>query len=300
MKRLDVVAAIIRDSSGRVLLSQRPQHKHQGGLWEFPGGKLEPGETPHQALVREIDEELGLSVIASRPFMTISHDYPDLCVRLMFREASQWTGEPHGREGQPLAWKELAALQAQDFPRANQPLLAALQLPDQLLVLPHPLPEDWETRLQAALRSGVGMVYPRGETDAAMLGRVVDTCHRAGARVMVADDVALLERVGADVLHLTHRARQVPAGYGGWLSMACHSHEDLVRAGKAGADMVLLSPVQQTATHPQARPLGWEQFASLATGRPFAVYALGGVSPAMLGQAREAGARGVAGISAFW
>ena len=100
--RLDVVAGIIQDNQARFLLSQRPAHKHQGGRWEFPGGKVEPGETPAAALSRELEEELGIQAIDSVPFMTIDHDYPDLSVRLMFRQVTRWAGEPHGREQQPL------------------------------------------------------------------------------------------------------------------------------------------------------------------------------------------------------
>ncbi|MDF1821585.1 MAG: Nudix family hydrolase [Alcanivoracaceae bacterium] len=300
MKRLDVVAAIIRDTRGRVLLSRRPADKHQGGLWEFPGGKVEPGESPDQALAREIDEELGLAVARSQPFMTISHDYPELCVRLMFRDVVQWSGEPHGREGQPVTWQPLDTLQALDFPEANRPLLSALRLPDQILILPADLPSQWPQRLQAALAVGAGMVYPRRHTDAALLADIAALCRQAGASLMVADDAALCARVGADVLHLTHRVPSPPADYQGLLSVACHDAGELRHAADIGADMVLLSPVHATPTHPHAPPLGWQSFSSLAQGQPFAVYALGGVSPAMLMQAREAGARGVAGISAFW
>ena len=99
-----VVAGIIRDAQGRLCLSRRPEHKHQGGLWEFPGGKVEAGEALGDALARELDEELGLRDLVSTPFMSVEHAYPDLRVVLHFRELRAWSGEPHGREGQPVEW----------------------------------------------------------------------------------------------------------------------------------------------------------------------------------------------------
>ncbi|MGB1498927.1 8-oxo-dGTP diphosphatase MutT, partial [Alloalcanivorax venustensis] len=116
-----VVAAIIRDRENRLCLSRRPEHKHQGGLWEFPGGKVEEGEPLEQALARELDEELGMQGARSRPFMTVRHRYPDLRVTLHFREVTAYTGEPHGREGQPVEWVPLQELSSRQFPAANQP-----------------------------------------------------------------------------------------------------------------------------------------------------------------------------------
>lgn len=300
--RLLVVAGIIREHDGpRVLLSQRPAHKHQGGCWEFPGGKVEPGESPAQALSRELHEELGIDVQSSTAFMTIDHDYPDLSVRLLFREVMAWSGLPHGREQQPLDWFAPVDLASLRFPKANQPVVTALSLPDQLMITPAVLPGDWSARLQRALDAGVSLVYARLlPQDKAVLAAFVSQCHGAGARVLVADDAALASAVNADGLHLTARAGQWPQDWPGLRSMACHDADQLARAREWQADLVTLSPVQPTPTHAQASPLGWTQFAALASGQPFAVYALGGVGPDDLLQARHSGARGVAGIRRFW
>lgn len=300
--RLLVVAGIIREQSGnRILLSQRPAHKHQGGRWEFPGGKVERGESAAQALARELHEELGIDVHASRPFMTIDHDYPDLSVRLLFREVEDWRGLPHGREQQPLDWFAPAALGALRFPQANQPVVSALSLPDQLLITPPALPDDWREHLQRALDGGVSLVYARlWPQQAEVLTSLVAQCHEADARVLVADDAALATAVQADGLHLTGRAASLPQDWPGLRSMACHDAAQLARARDWQAHLVTLSPVQPTASHSGAQPLGWRNFAALATGQPFAVYALGGVGPDDLLRARECGARGVAGISRFW
>ena len=298
--RTRVVAGIIRDQAGRVLLSRRPEGVHQGGRWEFPGGKMEAGETPPQALARELEEELGLFPRHCRPFMTVDHDYADKSVRLCFREVLSWSGRPVGREGQAVDWFEASRLGALTFPEANQPVVRALGLGDLLQVLPLNEP-GWQQRLAAALAAGCALVYARGSTDPRLLRDVAGQCHDAGAMVMVATDPETFPATGADVLHLPGaRAAviddrpEVPL-----LSVACHDEAELARAQALRADMVLLSPVQATASHPGAEPLGWQRFAQLATGQPFAVYAMGGLSPADLDEARIHGARGVAGIRGF-
>ena len=96
MKRVHVAAAVIRGADGRVLIAKRPQDKHQGGLWEFPGGKVEEGEAVERALARELEEELGIRVEAARPLIQVQHDYPDKQVLLDVWEVSSFTGEPHG------------------------------------------------------------------------------------------------------------------------------------------------------------------------------------------------------------
>lgn len=299
---LRVAAAIIRRADGSVLLSRRPEHKHQGGCWEFPGGKCEAGESDAAALAREIDEELGLTIRQCRPFMTIDHDYPELSVRLCFREVLAFSGEPCGREGQPVQWFAPEHLPGLSFPAANRPVVTALTLPDRLLILPTPLPENWPDRLSAAIRAGAGLVYLRGVTDEKRLRELVDRVRLLGGRSLVADDVALMQRLGADGLHLTEagaRACQtrpeVPL-----LSMACHDQEGLERARNFSVDLATLSPVAATVSHPQAAPLGWSAFRQLVEGCPFPVYALGGVRLTDLDQARRHGARGIAGIRDFW
>jgi len=320
LPRLDVVAAVIRGDDGTLLLARRPSHKHQGGRWEFPGGKVEPDEDLHTALVRELDEELGIQITSSRPFMTVDHRYPDLQVRLFFREVLAWQGQPHGREGQRVEWFHIARLSALEFPAANRPVVSALSLSDQMLVMPTPLPTDWRERLQTAINSGCGLVYLRGMEDEDLLAEAVTICRKSGARSLIGcgigndigESLALMNSLGADGLHLTSvsAARYLgrpPVSFPRMsfprmflLSVSCHSLEELQQAQHLQADMVTLSPVMPTPTHPGMETLGWQRFAELAIGQPCAVYALGGVSRADLETARQHGARGVAGIRDFW
>ena len=126
MDVVTVAVGILIDPQGRVLITRRAPQSHQGGLWEFPGGKVEPGETIVDALARELKEELGVTVLTSKPFMTLQHDYGDQCVCLAVYRVTSWRGEPSGMEGQPLAWQQPADLTDWPFPDANQPILTRL------------------------------------------------------------------------------------------------------------------------------------------------------------------------------
>lgn len=131
MKRIHVVAAVIYNSDAdAILISKRPDHVHQGGLWEFPGGKVDPGEQANQALERELYEELAISVAVASPLMQVSHDYSDKQVLLDIWQVDDFQGQPQGMEGQLWQWVELKTLLAENsqyqFPAANQPILDRL------------------------------------------------------------------------------------------------------------------------------------------------------------------------------
>ena len=162
MKRVHVAAAVIRGVDGRILIARRPEDKHQGGLWEFPGGKVEEGEAVRVALDRELEEELGIRPQAARPLIQIRHDYPDKQVLLDVWEVSVFSGEPHGAEGQPLAWASERQLLEYQFPAANKPIVAAARLPDRYLITPDGLePSELLAGIRSALAQGVRLIQLR-------------------------------------------------------------------------------------------------------------------------------------------
>ncbi len=128
MKSVHVVAAVIWREDGCVLLARRPPHLHQGGLWEFPGGKVDAGESVEQALVREIKEELNLSLYPDNCsfLLQVHHDYPDKSVLLEFWQIKAFSGTPVGNEGQEIRWVPVVQLSAYEFPAANLPLIPLL------------------------------------------------------------------------------------------------------------------------------------------------------------------------------
>jgi 8-oxo-dGTP diphosphatase len=124
--RIHVVAGILRDRAGRVLIAERPPGKHGAGHWEFPGGKVAAGESPRAALARELDEELGVRVDEAEPFTCLDHDYPDRHVHLEFWQVYRFSGEPEPREQQRLRWVPVAELGEAGLLPADAPVVALL------------------------------------------------------------------------------------------------------------------------------------------------------------------------------
>lgn len=305
MKRILVAAAVIR-REGKILIAQRPLDKHQGGLWEFPGGKVEDGEPVRQALVRELEEELGITATAARPLIRITHDYPDKSVCLDVWEVSDFSGEAHGREGQPIRWVTPAELGDYEFPAANQPIIAAARLPSCYVITPDDCDEvallQW---LEKRLVSGVDMLLLRApqlpEANYLKLAaEFLQRCNGHEVQLLLHGNPGYLQHIPAHGVHLpAHQlakfsARPVPAGL--WLAASAHTVQEIAQAERIAADFVTLSPVQATASHPSAEVLGWEQFAALVEGAHLPVYALGGMTSGDVETAQKHGAQGVAGI----
>lgn len=125
-RQVHVAVGVVIDAHGRILVAQRPQHLHQGGLWEFPGGKVEPGELITDALRRELLEELAIEVVDAEPLIEVEHDYGDKAVLLDVWLVTAFRGEPDGREGQPWQWIARDELESLPFPVANIPIIEIL------------------------------------------------------------------------------------------------------------------------------------------------------------------------------
>lgn len=125
-KRVWVAVGVVQQADGQILICQRPAHLHQGGKWEFPGGKVEAGEGMPAALIRELFEEVGIEATVCRPMLQVSHDYPDKAVLLDVWYVDAFDGHPTGKEGQPVRWVSRDALADYEFPSGNWPILQAL------------------------------------------------------------------------------------------------------------------------------------------------------------------------------
>lgn len=308
----EVVAGILRDAHGRILVSRRQPGSHLAGTWEFPGGKLDPGETPASALGRELAEELGVRVTESTPLLTLTHRYPDKSVRLHIREVKAWTGHIRGRESQPVRWADPTALSCLEMPAADHPVIRALDLCPRYAISPDPsgFPERaaFLRYWAGLLDQGAWLVQLRAHgLDAGALAGLARECgdlaRAAGACWLLNADPDTARSLGADGVHLTAarlRALKARPHPGDWLVAAsCHDQAELEQAGRIGADFCTLSPVRATPGHALSAPLGWEAFAMVCRSSPVPVYALGGVEPGDLDTARAYGAFGVAGIRAF-
>lgn len=296
-----VVAGVLSDEQGRILLSQRPPGKHLAGTWEFPGGKLEPGESPEAALARELAEELGICVTASQPLLTITHHYEDRSVRLLLRTVDRYQGRAEGREGQELRWVMPADAQTLPMPAADRPLVKVLGLDPRYLISPDPaaFPDQpsflgaWEACLHAGYRwLQLPLEHLRGDSGQALARECGQRARTQGARWMVNGSADLARGAGADGVHLEagalHRCRTRPLPDEYLVSASCTTLADLEQAGRLQLDCV---------TVPTAG--GWEAFRQLCDQSPLPVLALGDdIRPDTLARARDCGAFGVAGVAA--
>jgi len=313
MKLTEVAAAVIErraaDGAMEFLLGQRAPGTFYPGYWEFPGGKVEAGETPHDALVRELREELGIGVVRADPWLRRQHEYEHAHVRLSFFRVREWCGKLHDHVHSALAWQRADALKVAPMLPANAPVLAALALPD-FYAITHAGEIGIDAQLLAlahALEGGLKLVQLREpKLDAprrvAFVHAAVDLCHQYGARVLVNGDVALAEAAGADGVHLpaAQLAAQSLRPDFPLVAASCHSTAELERAAELGCDFAVFGPVRATATHPGVAGIGWDNFAAVVAVPPLPTFALGGLSPADRDVAQRAGAHGIAAIRAAW
>lgn len=312
MKEVHVAVAVVLRGE-QVLIARRPDHAHQGGLLEFPGGKVEPGETVQAALVREIDEETGLAVPEEslHPVIAIRHDYGDKRVLLDVWSTAEVTGEPVGREGQPVGWMPMESLRDEDFPAANRPIIRALTLPHQLAIsgLFADVPDGLLQLERQLERHRPPMVLLRapwlGDSDYAEFALGARAlCREMGVSLLLHGAPHRLDRVPAEGIHLpwaeASQLSERPVPPQVWLGVSCHTAEEIAHAVAIGADYVTLGPVKATPSHPGAETLGWPGFQELAASAPLPVFALGGMVTEDLDVARTLGGQGMAGISHWW
>ncbi len=311
VRSIHVLAAVITDARGRILLARRTEGRDLAGCWEFPGGKREPGETPEAALARELQEELGIEVEVGEHVISVPQQYPDKRLRLDVRRLASWKGTPRGHEGQALAWVAPDKLPRYAMPPADRPVVAALLHSDRYLVTPEPGEDDaaWLEALRRALRAGIRRVQVRartvqGERWPALASAAVQVCREAEAEVLINGDIDLARKLNTGVQLRASQLRETtarPLGGDVPVAASCHTAEDLRLAESLGCDFAVLGSLRSTATHPDATsPLGWEGFASLRENVSLPIYAIGGMSPQDIAEARQHGAQGIAAIRALW
>lgn len=318
MKTLHVAVGVVKNAGGRILISLRHPALHQGGLWEFPGGKIESGETAEQALARELKEELGITVVKTFPLIGINHRYPDRAVTLHVFLVEQFLGEARHADNQAIEWVEPARLSSFSFPAANRPIITAARLPPYYAIWGDADPAKLLSNLRQILSKGVKLVQARLKTiSPEQVFRIIEEayplCRQHDAVLLINSAMArayqenqnrnnLIESISADGIHLTAghlmSLRKRPAQHP-WVAASCHNLTELHHAQRIGVDFAVLAPVLPTQTHPDAKPLGWTQFAEWVCEVNLPVYALGGMTESSLATARQSGAQGIAAIRAF-
>jgi 8-oxo-dGTP diphosphatase len=305
-----VVIGILYNSQGQVLTTKRPLHTHQGGYWEFPGGKLKSGERELEALRRELNEELNINIGHTRQLIRVNYDYTDRQINLAVYHVLNYTGNLSPREQQPLRWVSVHDLKETDFPAANRAILNALRLPSCYFITPEPQQtHHFLQKLRLALTTEhVGIVQLRAhqlnDHDYRSLAvQVFELCQDTKTLLLLNRAPHIATQLPGDGLHLTskqlHQLSHRP-DRSGWIGASCHCATDIAQANRLQLDYALLSPVLTTASHPNAAPLGWQQFAMLTEQAHYPVYALGGMTIDHLPHSWYYGGQGIAAIRTFW
>lgn len=306
MSRVNVAVGIVRDSLGRVLIAQRKAGTHQGGLWEFPGGKFENFEDEQQALSRELYEELNIKPVSTSPLIKVCFDYPGVKVHLHVREVDSFEGEPLGREGQLLRWVTLDQLDEYPFPEANKAILSAITLGPYYAIINGNDTRQIVLDLQEVAKQGVSLVQVRAKGLCAqdaehLMASLRDQCDKLKLSYLLNSQMQV-NRLAGEGVHLTSPDLMVlnerPEG-AGLVAASCHNLQELRKAEQLALDFAVLSPIKVTSSHPDAKALGWAQFEEWISEVNIPVFALGGMRMQDYEQALMYGAQGISGISAF-
>jgi len=306
---LKVAVAVIKNKTGQILISKRADHVHQAGLWEFPGGKVEAGESTLQALSRELAEELSIEMLSAKPLLQIKHQYEDLAVFLDVYTVNEFKGTARGMEGQPISWVDKTELVNFSFPTANKRIVDTVLLPPYYPIVDECLGGEAEmlSQLECLISRGYKMIQLRAkslsdEQFKVFAKRALSLCEKEGVTLFINTSLQCAIELNAKAVHLSGKEllnSQASLPEGMKIAVSCHTQEELYKATTLGALFAVLSPVCQSKTHPEAAPLGWNHFAELVFNSPLPVYALGGLEVGDLAIALSNGAQGVAGIRGF-
>ncbi|PPD56869.1 MAG: DNA mismatch repair protein MutT [Methylotenera sp.] len=314
-KLIQVAVAIIQKPDGQFLLASRPAGKGWAGWWEFPGGKIEANETPQQGLIRELQEELGITPTKTQAWLTRRYDYPAThdspakTVELHFYFVTEWQGDLTPLEGQQLSWQTPENITVAPVLPANAPIMHALALPAVYAIsnLQEMGEQAFLIALERQLKQGLKLIQVR-EKQLSMadlthfLSQIFTIARKYTAKVLVNGDIDLAQKLGVDGVHLPSAQlmslQEKPNNL--MVAASCHNAQELAHAEKLGLDFVVLSPVKPTKSHENSPTLGWQQFQQMIAQTTIPVYALGGLNPSDLPQALECGARGIAMQRAVW
>lgn len=324
---LHVAVGVIRNSHDEILIAKRNSRQHQGGKWEFPGGKVEAGESVSAALARELEEELGISVQNDQPLCQIHHHYPDRHVFLDVREVTAFTGTPKGLEGQPLRWQVPETMDPAIFPAANLKIVSAVRLPRHIAIMNDSITSDqnWPaisaTFTSLPTSSWVRLRLMNGSDLTEYIAKVKACLSAPDRRSAILIDLDSELRVVQEMEALREEAQALKLpGWGYYanrhalarlpdqpdnllknkiVGASCHNHEEYQMAVKKEVDFIIASPVHKSSSHPENDGMGWRDFSKLAKQGQLPCFAMGGLNQSDFDQARLAGAYGIAGISLY-
>jgi len=304
--------------NNHILIAKRPEHVHQGGLWEFPGGKVEDQENIQEALKRELFEELDIHSQTLQPLIQIPYQYGSKKVFLDVWNVLSFSGQEKGKEGQAIEWIKPEQFTEFQFPAANQPIVRAILLPQSYLITPGLIQTNFLQQLEVKLQAGISLLQFRIKENIPEMffQQFVSLIKKYPVTVQI-NSSTWQQYLGQKNQQLIHSEWQQGSNIGlhltsydlqqgnlkllpGLKSASCHHVQDIQEANQLGVDFVVLSPVLNTQSHPDQASMGWDNFTELCQLAQSPVYALGGIKKQHLDKAINCGAQGIAAISGLW
>ena len=306
---VNVSVAVLINADHQVLLGQRPPLKAWEGWWEFPGGKIEKGETSVDALYREIYEEIGVKITQFKKWVTRKYSYGENDITLHFFKVQKWEGEVSSKENQKLVWTYLKNPNVSPILPANLFVQKAFDLPKYYAItnLSEMSKKVFFNQLENKITNGLKMIQVREKNISfnefkIFSKEVIKICKPKNVKVIINSDINLAYEIKSDGVHLTSKdlisIKTKPKNL--IVSASCHTQEEINIAEKLNIHFVALSAVNKTKSHSNIKPIGWNKFQTIANKTNIPIYALGGLSSGDYEVALENGAVGIASQRSIW
>jgi len=307
MKIIKAVVGVLRNESGQLLIAKRQDHQFMAGFWELPGGKVEPQESDQEAIIRELQEELGIVATSLSLHQTMVYQYTDRIIELGIYNIDNYRNIPKGAEGQEISWTAIKNLNHYKLLPTMSAFINSITLPNKYWITPssNHQSDEWMRKFDEKMTQDISLVQLRAKTELPtdFVENLYKKCKQNHVKLLLNTVGKTFNETHCDGWHLTTgemlKLTQKPCTDDKLLGASTHNLEEALTAQKLGADFVVISPVQATQTHPDTIPIGWEIAKEVVNKLNIPVYFLGGMSLNDLDKTLKLGAQGIAGVSAF-
>jgi 8-oxo-dGTP diphosphatase len=307
MKTIKAVVGVLRNHVNEILIAKRQDHQFMPGFWELPGGKIEPGESDQEAIIRELKEELGIVVADLSIHQTMVYQYTDRIIELSIYNISKYQNIPEGIEGQEITWSGVDQLSTFNLLPTMKAFIDSITLPNKYWITPssNHQSDKWIKKFDEKLKQNISLIQLRSKVklDSGFITDLHEKCKQNNVKLLLNTPNKNFSESCGDGWHLTTsemlKMNNRPCSNDKILGVSTHDLTEALKAQKMGADFVVISPVQATQTHPGTTPIGWEAAQEVVTKLNIPVYFLGGMALNDLDKTLNLGAQGIAGVSAF-